>query len=203
MESTTRGYQALGQEDSKQSLDKKSSARPGVRVTIVAIMALVLLGLAAYFYQSTIFYRKIKWTDCGQSPAEARKRGCHFDVMAGSWMPSHCYNASLAEEYIEAGQYTWSLDHDGEYPVSLEIVRQGDHEEVWTSAEFHRQHCVYMWRKLVYDIATTKWVDDGESGIGHIAHCADLLTDSNWLDRGNKSIVPTAYPSCTFLGAGY
>ena len=203
MESTACEYQVLHQEDSKHILDRKSFAPPVIKAIITTIVTIFLLSLAAYFYQLTSSHQDIKWTDCGQSPAEARRRGCQFDVMAGSWMPSRCYNSSLAEEYIQVGQYQWALDYEGLYPLSLETVRQGEHESLWTSAEFHRQHCAYIWRKLVLDIATTKWVDEGEIGIGHIAHCADLLTDSNWLDRGNRSIVTTTYPSCTLLGAGH
>ena len=41
--------------------------------------------------------------DCGESVAEAISRGCRFDGLAMVWLPEHCRDDELAEEFNTMG----------------------------------------------------------------------------------------------------
>ncbi|KID70389.1 hypothetical protein MBR_08893, partial [Metarhizium brunneum ARSEF 3297] len=34
---------------------------------------------------------------CGETPAEARTRGCYLDVISFCWLPERCYDAELSQ----------------------------------------------------------------------------------------------------------
>jgi hypothetical protein len=40
-----------------------------------------------------------QWASCGNSSAEARENGCHYEPMQRSWIPDACYFSEPGEEY--------------------------------------------------------------------------------------------------------
>jgi hypothetical protein len=76
--------------------------------------------------------KKAVWTHCGNSTAEAKENGCRFDVMMHSWVPEACYYEALSEEYIQANNFRFFSDPEAKREVSMEFVRRGEFEELYT-----------------------------------------------------------------------
>ena len=133
-------------------------------------------------------------TECGSSPSEARSRGCHFDVMSFSWLPTPCHDKELAEEFLSLRQWEWfatlpadnnqtdtfeDQHRDGrdEVPtaVPLEVVQQGENERLYVTWRYHLYHCTYMWRKLHRAMQKGSPVDGYIGEYAHTEHCERML----------------------------
>jgi hypothetical protein len=90
--------------------------------------------------------------DCGQSPAEAKAKGCIFDIMNYAWTPPACYEPDLAEEALLRGPWPWYLDRNATLPLPQDPAVLGDMALVWTTYDYHASHCLYA-AKLVHRAA--------------------------------------------------
>lgn len=111
---------------------------------------------------------------CGNTSAEAVRRGCHFDAMLLAWTPRLCFDGAMLERYRAKTNWTWIEDphHEGEVSDALtrpeeahrgsgaagspsarrKALRKGGQEGGnggWvTRWEFHLVHCAYTWELL-------------------------------------------------------
>lgn len=135
---------------------------------------------------------------CGTSAAEAKARGCRFDIMSFSWLPPVCDDKEVTEMFLEAGNWTWSRDPQGKHVISQEDVGTGDFEYLFTNYRYHLTHCVYIWQKFHRALFTgdLSRIDGYSAGIGHTEHCSKMLLDRS-LSLDHWGIVATTkFPSC-------
>lgn len=93
---------------------------------------------------------------CGNSVADALARGCKFDPIAPAWLPDHCRDDHLIEEWNRSGpgpdgSWTYYADIDGNTTLTLdELGRLADLPDpsFYTTHEWHLVHCVFYWRKM-------------------------------------------------------
>ncbi|KAL6247648.1 hypothetical protein RBB50_004996 [Rhinocladiella similis] len=141
--------------------------------------------------------------DCGYSPAEARAKGCVYDVMMQDWVPEPCYDGLLTERYLARGNYTWYADIDGNV-MSDEEMRKGDHSEAWMSGEYHKDHCIFSWEKLIRAMRNNRPISQELVSYDHVLHCShqtlgeDGHKDGHMLKRDGAIGVraPTNYAKC-------
>src|SRR5262245_52586732 len=50
--------------------------------------------------QQVCMSRDVRY-DCGNSTAQAKAKGCHFDLLTLSWVPWQCANRELEQEFLE------------------------------------------------------------------------------------------------------
>jgi hypothetical protein len=136
--------------------------------------------------------------ECGDTPEEAKRNGCEFDVILYRWMPLQCFDGELMDEYLEKGQFPFAKDPSLLDLVPLDIVRQGQEPVLYTTLEFHKQHCLYDWMKLsrAYDAGRPQ---DSETGtIEHTKHCTYALFPTELWREPNVTTVGLEYLTCLY-----
>jgi hypothetical protein len=69
---------------------------------IRSISLILTLALATTFRLRT---HEIIWKDYGETPEEARSRGCSFDMLSHAWQTKECYDEEISESYRQAGAW--------------------------------------------------------------------------------------------------
>ncbi|KAM4056981.1 hypothetical protein HRG_003834 [Hirsutella rhossiliensis] len=137
--------------------------------------------------------------DCGNSPAEARALGCHFDSAIHAWLPKDCLtDDDLEDEALMYQGRDWPYEIDGKN-MTLEQVQAGDYHNITTTFDMHMTHCMYVLKRMhrVMLDATQK-MDSYTVNFNHTTHCVHLLkqfsgeTESE--GGGHKLFVK--YPIC-------
>lgn len=132
--------------------------------------------------------------DCGESVAEAIFRGCRFDGLAMAWLPEHCRDDELAEEFNTMGDGpdgTWIYYADRERTIQIdsdEVAALADHPEalVHMSVQWHTIHCIFYWRKQFRTRFNGKIVEPRSDSEHHIKHCGEIFLSGG---SGTKSGV--------------
>jgi len=146
------------------SPDKSKTNRPAplfvlsLPVIITCVLASLSLGVIASLgiahlradakHDKLDAHSPILRQPCGSTPAEARSRGCRFDVMSFSWLPSRCYDAELAQAFDEVHEWEWFVDGNRTQPVAHAEVMKGEYTGLFVNWEYHLRHCTAMWKKL-------------------------------------------------------
>lgn len=182
------------------------SSRKGFMKRVLFISGVTLIALAcllAFGALSRSVVRSIHnvGQDCGSSVAEAKQRNCHFDIMGIAWVPSQCYNEEISEEYLAKGKgsFRWYSDGDAQNRVSLESMRLGHHKNIWTSNEFHSQHCAYVWRLQSLALSNQQPVTRSELDYNHTLHCIHHLFTHLPAQEpilGNQTVLKIGFERC-------
>ncbi|KAG4435257.1 hypothetical protein IFR05_009253 [Cadophora sp. M221] len=129
----------------------------------------------------------LKGCDCGKSTSEARALGCKYDSLATAWLPPHCRDDELTEEFNKAGPNgTWIYyrDPDHKIPITLEeIALLPDHPATNTfymTQRWHRLHCLYYWKKGYRARTNGKMVEPRSAGYSHIDHCIIVIMQDHY-----------------------
>ncbi|EGP90542.1 uncharacterized protein MYCGRDRAFT_37275, partial [Zymoseptoria tritici IPO323] len=136
----------------------------------------------------------------GQSPAEARERGCHFDVISFCWLPSQCYDAELSRIFDAENHLEWFLDPNRTQPVSHQQIMTGEYTGLYVNWNYHLRHCTAMWRKLHRAVLGKDGnaAIDGYIGVyEHTLHCEHMLLSGR--DTALEIIntrIAVKYPDC-------
>jgi hypothetical protein len=114
---------------------------------------------------------------CGNSPAEARKRGCHFELITLSWVADDCHDHELVERYSRNHTWQWYHHETAMTPMEDRVVKAGELHGVWTTSDYREALCSYALEKLqreivqerprdgaVLDTALTSTYSGGQSG---------------------------------------
>lgn len=133
---------------------------------------------------------------CGKTPAEAKARGCHFDIIATAWLPPRCIDHELAAEFAAVHPWRYFRDPNGTEPLLDDPDTLGSQTGlIWTTHRWHWAHCLYMWKKLNRALVHG-WVTDAETiKQGHTDHCVKtilLMAEPDAI----RSIVEIIYPPC-------
>ena len=137
---------------------------------------------------------------CGHTAAEARARGCHFDIITFCWLPDRCYDAELSDSFEKLVDWKWYLDRNKTQAVPKEEALQGELDGLYVSWEYHVQHCVYMWEKMHRALlgAGKPAIDTYIGPYIHTEHCGKML-----LSRGEgyamsdiNTRIRVKFPDC-------
>ncbi|KJZ72545.1 hypothetical protein HIM_08069 [Hirsutella minnesotensis 3608] len=114
--------------------------------------------------------------DCGDSPAEAKARGCRFSMVLLAWLPPDCLTEADAEDdELMFGDKDWPYSIKGEN-VTLDVIRAGDYDIFETSWDWHVTHCLYLWKRFHRLMLDPKLRRDSYStDYRHTGHCVELV----------------------------
>lgn len=134
--------------------------------------------------------------DCGRTAAEARERGCIFDLMLSTWIHESCSDRELMNKYLLEGNYTYYYDENMEHQMPEEEVWRGEYRTIWTQAEFHFRHCVYLMDMQLRSYKTGRPIEVSIYNFGHTDHCVNLTLGPDW--RGRMTRLHALVGKCGF-----
>jgi hypothetical protein len=153
------------------------SIKATILVLGVTFTTLLIAGLSG---SSSRKHPELEWIPCGNTPAQARANGCHYEPMQRSWIPDACYFPEPSNEYHPFDDREWFLDDRLTIPLNdsngLQKLRDGE-EMVGYTATFHDEHCLYCWRKLAIAVENRlPLIDSKSASFHHSTHCAQLIS---------------------------
>ncbi len=115
--------------------------------------------------------------NCGSTPAEARSMGCHFQLWSYSWVPHHCYNSELHQNFLERrAEEGWGYfrDPDGREEVPLNEVLRGETSDIFTTWGQHFWHCAYYQRNF---FLAKVGITNRDRDLHHGLHCQKWMSN--------------------------
>ncbi|RAH69957.1 uncharacterized protein BO66DRAFT_294666, partial [Aspergillus aculeatinus CBS 121060] len=132
---------------------------------------------------------------CGTHWTEAKRLGCHFDVMASRWYSPDCFNRGVLDQMLTEVDFRWYADREHTQEVARERVLAGEFDAVYPDNDYHIMHCLYLWRRLHSAVLEHRFLDDDVYSYGHTLHCTRLIM--RWPRGLNTTTVATAgIPYC-------
>lgn len=126
--------------------------------------------------------------------------------MAAAWLPQHCIDKELREEFDRSGdgpdgRWQYWADADHQYPLSIEEVAQladSPGKFFYTTPRWHFGHCFFYWRKIQrsrYNGVTVEKRYDNER---HTKHCGEMFDDPghtaySYVELKSSSLEPPAF----------
>lgn len=134
------------------------------------------LSISLILVQSHLQTQILERTHCGNSTTEARANGCILDFIAGAWVHPACYDSELEAEFLSLSDWHWFADAAGTKELSFSFIQEtGGPNPIFVSPEYHRQHCVYTWRKLHRAVILHTPIDTHIGSYSHTQHCSKGL----------------------------
>ncbi|KAI2828901.1 hypothetical protein CBS133816_5133 [Aspergillus niger] len=132
---------------------------------------------------------------CGTHWTEAKRLGCHFDVMASRWYSPDCFNQGVLDEMLTEVDFRWYADREHTQEVAREQVLAGEFEAVYPDNDYHIMHCLYLWRRLHSAVLEHRFLDDDVYSYEHTLHCTRLIMQ--WPRGLNSTTIATSgIPYC-------
>jgi hypothetical protein len=107
---------------------------------LVVICAIAVLLLIRWSASGSM--RSMEESSCGSTAAEAKARGCVFDVMSFSWLPRDCYDEELVAEFLQATDAPWQWFSDSNLTTAARYdvgrAKQGTDAKLFVTNEYHR-----------------------------------------------------------------
>lgn len=120
-------------------------------------------------------------TQCGDSWQEAKALGCIYDYIASRWYAPECYDpdafaAMKAEPQVQAYKnWTWYADKEHTVEVPAATAMAGEFVVLYPLHDFHKVHCLYLWRKMHHALLNGLPLDDDLMEEHHTIHCTQTL----------------------------
>lgn len=140
---------------------------------------------------------------CGNTTLSAIAQNCTFDPIYFSWLPAPCTDAPLTAAFLAQRNWTWYFDRNGigKQLAPREEVLQGEHDNLYVSAEYHILHCTYMWRKMHRAVSTGKLIDGYIGNLHHTSHCEKMIVEAMEVDEEGKggvvnTVIRMKWPDC-------
>ncbi|RGP79545.1 hypothetical protein FLONG3_2293 [Fusarium longipes] len=135
--------------------------------------------------------------NCGSSVAEALSLGCKYDSLAAAWLPEPCRDDALTAEFERSGdapngQWSYWADLNHTQELSLEeLGKKGDDPSFrfYTTAEWHRVHCAFFWRKMFRSHISGVIIEPRFDNEEHVIHCGSVLLHTAVDDKGARAGV--------------
>ncbi|KAL1983820.1 hypothetical protein VTN96DRAFT_9906 [Rasamsonia emersonii] len=132
---------------------------------------------------------------CGNNWREAKRLGCHFDVMASRWYSDSCFNGEVLDQMLKEVDFEWYADPQHTQKVPKEVALSGEFDELYPLHDYHIMHCLYLWRRLHSALIEHRHLDDDVYSYGHTLHCTRLIM--NWHKKKNTTTIATSgIPFC-------
>jgi hypothetical protein len=128
---------------------------------------------------------ELRSCDCGKSIEEAVALGCKYDSLAAAWLPEHCRDDELTEEFERSGpgvdgKWTYWTDSAHTKEISVEEIAKmaGDpNGRFHMTGHWHVVHCIFYWRKEHRARFNGKMVEPRSDSEGHVKHCGNIILD--------------------------
>ena len=119
----------------------------------------------------------------GTTVADAIANGCIFTPLAIAWLPPHCIDQELSDEFDASGPGpggSWDYFADPEGTTKLNRTEVGlladRHDGVFFSTQnWHVTHCTFTWRKHYRSKTTGVTIERRSNGLDHIGHCEEIF----------------------------
>jgi hypothetical protein len=138
------------------------------------------------------------YTDCGNTPTEALRRGCAFDPISFAWQTPECYDGEIASAFRSWDRWEYFADIKGRETVSEEVALRGE-QDLFVRDQFHVTHCTFMWRQMHRAFTVLKHIDSHLNNYNHTLHCQRVLLKAA-SPRFHPQAITTAaqviYPRC-------
>jgi hypothetical protein len=168
-----------------RSNGKGSRTLRAIWKVLVVCLTIVSITSLSYNMYSAIKARPRSCSCGGTTVAEAKRRGCIFTPLAISWLPPHCIDMELANDFDSAnraspdGQWKYYADPNTTVEMTREEVSMlADVEGAvfYTTQDWHITHCVYTWMKHYRSKTSTGvTIENRSNGMKHIRHCEGIL----------------------------
>ena len=163
--------------------DEKRSTNPLRRRVFLSVLGGLAILSIAYYALPQMWYQN-RTCYCGTSNEEAMRLGCRYDHLAVDWLPPHCIDQSLTDEFDRTGPGTggsWPYFADWEGGIVVEDIdefaRLG--KTVYTTKEWHIAHCLFTWRKQFRAAYYGRDMETWNYDEGHINHCLRYIMSND------------------------
>ena len=177
-------YQHLWNDDNATRITSRQTRAHNLwRALGVVVFVCLILGVGyaagSTRYVRTLWLSKPKITYCGHTSSEARALGCVLEPMMYGWMPPQCQYSEISS-YNDFMKWPWYADQNMSQPLSEEQVWEGKSTMLWTDRPgFHTEHCLFLYRKLMYGIEKkVRWLDKKTLSSEHAYHCVGHLGEA-------------------------
>lgn len=115
---------------------------------------------------------------CGENLAEAKARGCVFELMTISWVPPACHDPELDGEFRSLG-LQYFRDRSLTQEISYEELSERTEGYSWSTNRYHLTHCSFMWRKM-HRALNAGWRQTNHAlDYEHTTHCSMLTYNAS------------------------
>lgn len=169
-------------------------------VVVAGLISVTFASLFAYQspWTSIIPIRSDQIGHCGNTPEEARARGCRFELHNFAWVPAACYDNELADAWDAEEGWLFSADENGTDLIPKEVALRGDLSAAWVPWSQHLAHCALIWRKFHRAVAFGRPMDSWTSSYSHTSHCASNLVRKDLDGSVFNSLLHLKFPDCDY-----
>ncbi|KAI1845586.1 hypothetical protein JX266_008197 [Neoarthrinium moseri] len=146
---------------------------------------------------SNLYGKSPAITSCGNTPEEARARGCRFESHNFAWTPPECYDEYLNTEW-DSKDWGYSRNGEGTDLIPQSEVLEGNLEWAYVTLNQHLTHCVLIWQKYQRAVMFDRPTDNWTSSFAHTYHCGHLLVQWDSNHSTYDSLLNTKYVSCDY-----
>lgn len=178
-------YEHLRKEDDdSQATTQRPHQRPWLRtlgfVSLVLVATMLGAALGSLRPLKQYWRSTPRVVSCGHTSSEARARGCVLEPMIYGWISPECQFPEVTSQNDPWGKWQWYSDENMTQPLSREQLDRGESLDLWTNRPgYHLEHCLFLYRKLMYAVENSvPWVDRKTLAAHHAYHCIDQLSTS-------------------------
>ena len=168
-------FMALNEEERFSNLEKlqpaHTSSPPKTYRRLIVFLSIGITAILTSFILYRIVAVPKTVEQCGTTAAEARSKGCVFEMTGFSWLPKECADPMVEMEFLNARDLQYYRDSNYTQEVPLDEVRKGDGPGFYVKQDYHLAHCGFLFKKLHRAISEGKKVDGVISPVGHTGHC--------------------------------
>ncbi|TID16016.1 Major facilitator superfamily transporter [Venturia nashicola] len=132
---------------------------------------------------------------CGQTAAEAKEKGCIFDIMSMAWQSPECFDEDLNAEFMDLGPWKFYSDETATHELSYEQVSQKG-QISWAERRYFVTHCIYGW-KAMHRAWQRAWrMDSNLASMAHTELCSRVLGNTSVPLNAMTTKIHVDFPSC-------
>ncbi|KAK0711802.1 hypothetical protein B0H67DRAFT_493239, partial [Lasiosphaeris hirsuta] len=137
---------------------------------------------------------------CRTTAAEARQRGCFFDIISFSWLAPPCWDTELSEAFDHFA-CEWFIDSDKTQRVSHAHAMMEDYGGLFINEEYHTRHCAAMWLKMQQVVLGVgkRAIDSYIAEMSHTDHSLKVLLERESRLDVLDTIILLSFPHCRLV----
>jgi hypothetical protein len=157
----------------------------------IVLGCLVVYGLAPKLFGPSTVWSQAKSSagitlSCGDTAAEAKARGCEFDVLSYSWIPKDCRDRETDDEFREwlysderqLGPWPFFRDKGMKDRIPDANALSEWRRAVFTPQDEHIGHCIFLTRRLHRALDGRFRMDMRGRNLNHTIHCTNVVLNS-------------------------